>query len=217
MPPPRIAVGLFSPITQRSASSRLDLPQPFGPTTPVRPSAMIRSVGSTKLLNPLRRSLVKRTRKRPAMIPLEGKSATGGAEESTRRPQICGFSVGYPQDMAGLGGQTLPNRHKPAPFQRRRLSESALTPKAPAGDKGGAWFPAMGAKRLGMKWECGEGRSRQEAQVRSRPRDCMRRADANEATGQPGRQASREDPQARRPALRAKPKSPSGVTGQETR
>ena len=26
-----------SPITQRKASSRLDLPQPFGPTTPVSP------------------------------------------------------------------------------------------------------------------------------------------------------------------------------------
>ena len=38
MPPPRIAVGLFSPITQRIASNRLDLPQPFGPTIPVNPS-----------------------------------------------------------------------------------------------------------------------------------------------------------------------------------
>ncbi len=41
-----------SPITQRSASSRLDLPQPLGPTTPVRPGSITRSVGSTKDLNP---------------------------------------------------------------------------------------------------------------------------------------------------------------------
>jgi hypothetical protein len=62
MPSPRMAVGRFSPITQRSASSRFDLPQPFGPTTPVRPSAMTRSVGSTKDLKPLSLSLLNRTR-----------------------------------------------------------------------------------------------------------------------------------------------------------
>ena len=37
MPSPRMAWARFSPITQRSASSRFDLPQPFGPTTPVSP------------------------------------------------------------------------------------------------------------------------------------------------------------------------------------
>jgi hypothetical protein len=41
-----------SPMTQRSASSRLDLPQPFGPTTPVRPASTTRSVGSTNDLKP---------------------------------------------------------------------------------------------------------------------------------------------------------------------
>src|SRR5262249_761153 len=47
-----------SPITQRSASTRLDLPQPFGPTTPVRPGSIRKSVGSTKDLKPRRRSRV---------------------------------------------------------------------------------------------------------------------------------------------------------------
>src|ERR1700688_2276708 len=47
-----------SPITQRSASTRLDLPQPFGPTTPVRPGSIMKSVGSTDDLNPMRRSRV---------------------------------------------------------------------------------------------------------------------------------------------------------------
>ena len=41
----------FSPIAQRSASRRFDLPQPFGPTTPVRPGSIRKSVGSTKDLN----------------------------------------------------------------------------------------------------------------------------------------------------------------------
>src|ERR1035441_140288 len=47
-----------SPITQRSASTRLDLPQPFGPTTPVSPGSIRKSVGSTNDLNPIRRSRV---------------------------------------------------------------------------------------------------------------------------------------------------------------
>src|SRR4051794_25559856 len=53
MPPPRSDLGLDSPIVQRIASRRLDLPQPFGPTTPVRPGSMRSSAGSTKLLKPL--------------------------------------------------------------------------------------------------------------------------------------------------------------------
>ncbi len=47
-----------SPITQRSASTRFDLPQPFGPTTPVRPGSIRKSVGSTNDLKPCRRRRV---------------------------------------------------------------------------------------------------------------------------------------------------------------
>src|SRR5882757_11258330 len=47
-----------SPIAQRSASTRLDLPQPFGPTTPVRPGSITKSVGSTNDLKPWRRRRV---------------------------------------------------------------------------------------------------------------------------------------------------------------
>ena len=52
MPVPRIDLALFSPIAQRSASSRFDLPQPFGPTMPVRPGSTWTSVGSTNDLKP---------------------------------------------------------------------------------------------------------------------------------------------------------------------
>src|ERR1700744_1826005 len=47
-----------SPIAQRSASTRLDLPQPFGPTTPVKPGSIRKSVGSTNDLKPWRRRRV---------------------------------------------------------------------------------------------------------------------------------------------------------------
>ena len=42
----------LSPITQRNASTRFDLPQPFGPTMPVSPRSMTNSPGSTKNLKP---------------------------------------------------------------------------------------------------------------------------------------------------------------------
>src|SRR4051812_964268 len=47
-----------SPIAQRSASTKLDLPQPLGPTTPVSPGSIMKSVGSTNDLNPCRRRRV---------------------------------------------------------------------------------------------------------------------------------------------------------------
>src|SRR5476651_2047455 len=53
-----------SPITQRSASTRFDLPQPFGPTTPVRPGSIRKSVGSTKDLKPI-------SRRRVSFIPIQ--------------------------------------------------------------------------------------------------------------------------------------------------
>jgi hypothetical protein len=45
-------------ITKRSASTRLDLPQPLGPTTPVMPVSIWKSDGSTNDLNPIRRRRV---------------------------------------------------------------------------------------------------------------------------------------------------------------
>ena len=54
----RMALCEASPMTQRSASTRLDLPQPLGPTMPVSPGSIDMSVGSTNDLNPIRRSLL---------------------------------------------------------------------------------------------------------------------------------------------------------------
>ena len=55
MPEARMFLNEFSPITQRSASTRFDLPQPFGPTTPVSPGSILNSAASQKLLKPVRR------------------------------------------------------------------------------------------------------------------------------------------------------------------
>src|SRR5688572_16727822 len=49
---PRSRLAELSPITQRTASMMLDLPQPFGPTTPVMLVGRWSVVGSTKDLKP---------------------------------------------------------------------------------------------------------------------------------------------------------------------
>src|SRR5277367_3167275 len=55
MPEARMFLKELSPITQRRASTRFDLPQPFGPTTPVSPGSILNSALSQKLLKPVRR------------------------------------------------------------------------------------------------------------------------------------------------------------------
>src|SRR5438477_2005891 len=54
--PPRSDLADCSPSTQRIASSRLDLPQPFGPTIAVTPSWKLKVVLSAKDLKPKRSS-----------------------------------------------------------------------------------------------------------------------------------------------------------------
>src|SRR5579863_6152174 len=90
-----------SPMTQRSASTRLDLPQPFGPTMPVSPGSIASSVGSTKDLNPASRSrsicmppvpggLRFRRRLRQQLVELLGRRLAGelGAVDEEGRGRI---------------------------------------------------------------------------------------------------------------------------------
>src|SRR4051794_13915189 len=89
MPPPRSDLGLDSPIAQRIASRRFDLPQPLGPTTPVSPGSIRRSAGSTKLLKPLSlRRLI-----RNGVPPTRSLSAAAGPPD-LRLEILPGRSVG---------------------------------------------------------------------------------------------------------------------------
>ena len=56
----RISLADDSPSTQRTDSMTLDLPQPFGPTTPIRCPCRCTVVGSTKDLKPASFKWVKR-------------------------------------------------------------------------------------------------------------------------------------------------------------
>src|SRR3990170_2948364 len=102
IPDARMFLYELSPITQRNASTRLDLPQPFGPTTPVRPRSMTNSPGSTKDLKPRRRS-------RENLIGAAGRSCGGPLapalqEGQTMPPMIADISS---MDIAPWGGLQL--------------------------------------------------------------------------------------------------------------
>ena len=60
MDAPRRCLADDSPITQRTASIVFDLPQPFGPTMPVKLLGKLMVVGSTKDLKPESLILLKR-------------------------------------------------------------------------------------------------------------------------------------------------------------
>ena len=60
--PPRRDFAPCSPMTQASASTTLDLPEPLGPTTQVMPGSKRKVVADAKDLNPLRVRLFRCTR-----------------------------------------------------------------------------------------------------------------------------------------------------------
>src|SRR5712672_4255269 len=60
--PPRSLFALCSPITQVSASTTFDLPDPLGPTTQVMPGSKRRVVGEAKDLKPFRDRLLRCTK-----------------------------------------------------------------------------------------------------------------------------------------------------------
>jgi hypothetical protein len=88
IPVARMFLKEFSPMTQRRASTRLDLPQPFGPTTPVRPGSIRKSVGSTKVLKPA-------MRRRVSFMDAPSRPAPRGRVEGAYSPRrgLMTFSI----------------------------------------------------------------------------------------------------------------------------
>ena len=72
---PRKFFAELSPITQRTASMMLDLPQPFGPTTAAMLLGKLTVVGSTKDLKPA--SLMLFSRMRPIRGSQRGNEQAG--------------------------------------------------------------------------------------------------------------------------------------------
>src|SRR5579875_1452909 len=67
--PPRSDLTPCSPMTQDSASTMLDLPDPLGPTTQVIPGSRRRVLADAKDLNPRRLSVFRCTRGFPYLTP----------------------------------------------------------------------------------------------------------------------------------------------------
>src|SRR5208337_1654668 len=112
MPEPRMALNELSPITQRRASTRFDLPQPFGPTTPVKPDSILNSAASQKLLKPVRR-------KRSNFIVATLRPGGPRAVSRSNVPHAKGPRI-------GAGRDTRPHRRGAInPGNREKLCESA--------------------------------------------------------------------------------------------
>ena len=74
--PPRSDFAPCSPITQLRASTTLDLPDPFGPTTQVIPGSKLRVVADAKDLNPRNVRLLRCTTDLSSgSIPLVGRES----------------------------------------------------------------------------------------------------------------------------------------------
>src|SRR6516164_6123529 len=73
--PPRRLLAPCSPITQESASTTLDLPEPLGPTTQVIPGSRRSVVAEANDLKPRRVRLFRYTC-RPSSLPTYGASRT---------------------------------------------------------------------------------------------------------------------------------------------
>ena len=95
---PRRSLGDCEPMDHRMASRIFDLPQPFGPTTPVTPSSMSSPVLVRKDLNPrisMRRSFIERAPARPApgRSTAESGAISTGCAQGQRRPRtLCEWS-----------------------------------------------------------------------------------------------------------------------------
>src|SRR4051794_29187087 len=96
--PPRRLLAPCSPRTQAIASTTLDLPEPFGPTTQVIPGSNVRVVEDAKDLKPLNVRLFRCTGRAPRTNGRAGKAAANVADpRSLPRPprrfgrqRLCG-------------------------------------------------------------------------------------------------------------------------------
>src|SRR6188472_299290 len=82
--PPRRLLAPCSPITQASASTTLDLPEPFGPTMQVMPGSSCNDVDDAKDLNPLRVRLF-RYNVAPPGATTGGTAGAAGADGEVQR------------------------------------------------------------------------------------------------------------------------------------
>src|SRR5713226_6874919 len=183
--PPRMRLAEFSPITQRSASTRFDLPQPLGPTMPVMPGSIANSVRSTKDLKPVRFSLVNCKDRYRAKKTLKN---LRDWDLRLRRHRFEHF-------VEGLEGLCADDALAVDQERRRRFDLRFLLPGEPAGEdlvlqrvvlEAGLKFLVAHAAKLGEATEAG-------GRVAARPpRGLLREQHVDEAIKALGRRAARD-------------------------
>src|SRR5688572_8110168 len=119
--PPRRVLAPCSPSTQAMASTTLDLPEPFGPTTHVIPGSNLNVVADAKDLKPFTVKLLRCTGlrgvTRAAAAAREGWSFREATARQPRRPagtrpegQDAGVDSGRTYNGAGAAAQRLRGR-----------------------------------------------------------------------------------------------------------
>lgn len=98
---PRSSLALLSPSTQRTASMMLDLPQPFGPTTPTSCPGSMKLVGSANDLKPESLMEVRRTGQ------AEGAWSKDNSEQQRKSPRKLQATWAGPDDTAPQGAACL--------------------------------------------------------------------------------------------------------------
>ena len=94
MPRPRRFLALCSPITQRMASTMLDLPQPLGPTMPVTPSSNVKTLPSMNDLKPVMSRRLIRIQRAPERRGADGwKCAPEAGKSASERS--AGVPAGF--------------------------------------------------------------------------------------------------------------------------
>src|SRR5712691_2180700 len=112
--PPRSGLTPCSPITQENASTTLDLPDPFGPTTQVIPGSKRSDVTEANDLNPRKVSVFRYTRGFPPPPPLPGPGATAASPRQAAATTLCAISAPGRTSPPGLPGTGQPFRHPTA-------------------------------------------------------------------------------------------------------
>src|SRR3954467_9816897 len=98
--PPRSDLAPCSPITQASASTTLDLPEPLGPTMQVIPGSSCRVVADANDLNPRSVRLLRYTG-----LPSE---SGGGAARSSSRSSALNDGLCQDTAVGKVSGESLP-------------------------------------------------------------------------------------------------------------
>ena len=120
IPEPRMLLNDVSPITQRSASTRFDLPQPFGPTTPVSPGSILKSVGIAEALEAGQAQALEFHRDGPSPVPRADYRQSRGRPRSSPRRGVLNRHKGLA--AISRSGNQAPEREIPV---RNRLISAA--------------------------------------------------------------------------------------------